>query len=214
MINELILAVSVLCAVRFLFNVRQPLSASRTASKTIATVSLSLFALHCNGPTLIPLSLGLAALGDYFLAISDTDSNFLRGLSSFLLAHLVYIKLLLSQSSGVELLLSWWPRLALLLLMSLVAPTLNYLMFTRVARKLRIPVAVYSVAIFAMFVSALCVKDAKVTSGAILFTFSDAILATDRFLLPRGSEHAAWMQYAVWVLYYLGQLLLTLGLSA
>lgn len=213
MFEGLAVATSVACAVLFVLEVRQPPTAYRTTSKTASTACLALFALQTNGATPLALSLGLSALGDYFLAITDTNTNFLRGLSSFLLAHLLYVKILCSKSAGVELLLSSSSRQAILLVMAVVAPGLNYIMFARVASGLRVPVMVYSIAISAMFVSSLCVEKQSVTSGALLFTLSDSFLAIDRFVLPRDSKHATWMQYAVWILYYMGQLLLTLSLS-
>lgn len=212
--EQVLLATSVLHSMVFFANVRRPQSKLRTLAKTNATASLALFAAHRDGVGALPLALALGSLGDYFLAIRDTDENFLRGLGSFLLAHLLYIKMLLDKTSGPTLLFSQSHRLLALSAMSLLAPGINYLIISRIVPGLRIPVVVYSVVIFGMFAAALCVEEPQVTSGAILFTLSDSILATDRFLLSPESKHAAWMQYAVWALYYMGQLLLALGLSA
>lgn len=213
-LHQVILAASLFQATYFLFNVRRPVGVLRTVSKSGATAFLAILTTRGNGGALLPLALMLGSLGDYFLAGSDTNENFLRGLGSFLLAHVLYIKILLDNSSGRELLFSDSSRLAILVIFALLAPGLNYLILLRVTPDLRIPIAGYSAAIFGMLVAALCVEETRVTSGAVLFTLSDSLLATDRFLLPKGSKHAVWMQYGVWVFYYTGQLLLALGLSS
>lgn len=83
----------------------------------------------------------------------------------------------------------------------------------RIARDLRLPVLVYSLTIFTMAVTATAIRTNRqqVLMGALLFTASDSILATDRFLVSPSSLHRSTMQYAVWTLYYTGQLLIALG---
>lgn len=204
-------------ALMYLFKVHQSPNGLRTTHKTTATLALALFTAQRNGMTplgiKLSLALSLSSLGDYFLAIEDTETNFLRGLGSFLMAHLLYISMLAPKSSGYEMVTSDLFRTASFVILASTAPVLNYLMFWRVDPKLRIPILVYSAVIFVMFSSALCVEDSVVVRGAVLFTVSDCLLATDRFLLGPESKLARPMQYAVWVFYYLGQALLAIGLS-
>jgi uncharacterized membrane protein YhhN len=48
--------------------------------------------------------------------------------------------------------------------------------------------------------------------GAVLFMASDAILGSEKFLMTDTSPLRRFTSPAVWVLYYAGQLLITLGL--
>jgi uncharacterized membrane protein YhhN len=91
--------------------------------------------------------------------------------------------------------------------------TMIIILLPRVARDLRLPVLIYSLTIFTMAVTATVVETniRQVLTGALLFTASDAILAADRFLVSAKSPYRPTMQYAVWTLYYSGQLLIALG---
>ncbi|KAL2174442.1 YhhN-like protein [Thermothelomyces heterothallicus CBS 202.75] len=82
----------------------------------------------------------------------------------------------------------------------------------RIDQGLRPPVVLYSLTILVMALTALTVDSSRVVAGSLMFSASDAILATDRFLVSQASSHRAWMQPAVWVLYYFGQLLIAVGL--
>lgn len=211
--DNLILAVSLTCALLFWINVRNPPSLPRTAAKTASTALLSCLSAARRGPTLLSLALALGATGDAFLAWSDGDAAFLGGLSSFLAAHVLYIKLFVEVGGDTSLLLAETWRTSLAVGMGLVAPGINVLLMPKISGKLRGPVAAYSAAIFLMFMSVLTVSNRQVVTGALLFTTSDVILASDRFLLSPQSAHRPWMQYAVWGLYYSGQLLIALGLA-
>jgi uncharacterized membrane protein YhhN len=65
--------------------------------------------------------------------------------------------------------------------------------------------------IFVMAITALMLDSNQVILGAVMFCSSDSILAAERFLVSPTSFHRSWMRYAVWVLYYGGQLLIALG---
>ena len=241
------------------------LSLSRAATKTLSTSLLALFAHLRSSPRALVVALALGSLGDAFLAFdsgSSDDAAFLRGLASFLVAHLFYIYLFVSQQyqdqdqdQGQDLFIfisrlreilskatSQQP-ISLVLVFSVVA--LLAVLLPRVAGPLRAPVAVYSLVILIMGIAAVglsesitgvglesaaglesstdgggcgtgtgtgtAVSDVKrILTGALLFTASDAILATGRFLVAPESSLQAWMQPAVWVLYYSGQMLITL----
>lgn len=210
--DTLLLVLSITSASLFWISVRQPPSLFRTSVKTASTALLALLTRHADSP-LLPLALTLGAAGDAFLACGDSDTFFLGGLASFLSAHIVYIRLFLSigEEGKVQIASETW-RLSLALAMGLVAPGMNVLLMPRVDRKLRAPVLVYSAAILVMFLSVLTVERTAVVMGALLFTTSDVLLASDRFLVAPDSAHRVWMQYAVWPLYYAGQLLIALGL--
>lgn len=208
-----ILLLSLVCAVLFWVNVRSPPNLFRTTAKTAATALLAVLSATRHGPVLLSLALALGAAGDAFLAWSEGDTAFLGGLSSFLVAHLVYIKLFLQVGGGTSLFLAETWRVSLAVAMGLVAPLMNVLLMPRVSRSLKVPVAVYSVAIFIMFLSVLTVANQLVVCGALLFTTSDVILASDRFLVPAEAAYRPLMQYAVWALYYSGQLLIAVGFA-
>jgi uncharacterized membrane protein YhhN len=210
---SLVLGLSATTAILFTFQVRNQISLTRTFSKTASTTLLSTFVALSQGPSLIIAALALGSLGDACLAWDDGDGAFLCGLSSFLVAHLLYIKAFIDVGGGTERFLADSWRVSLAAVMGLFAPALNLLMMPRVGRKLQAPVAVYSVVIFLMFLSVLAVDDGRVVGGALLFTASDAILATDRFLVGPSSRHRVWMQYSVWILYYSGQFLIALGVT-
>jgi uncharacterized membrane protein YhhN len=211
-----ILSLSIASATTYLFQVRQPPSLPRATTKTLSTTLLSLLTYLRNSPAPLTTALALGSLGDAFLAF-DSDTAFLRGLASFLVAHLFYIQLFAQQHGGVL------PTLTVVSsdtthtaaaggLASLVAILLVVLL-PRVAHDLRLPVLVYSLTIFtmAMMATAVEVSREQVLTGVLLFTASDAILALDRFLVAPEFPVRSVMQYSVWTLYYLGQLLIALG---
>ena len=54
-------------------------------------------------------------------------------------------------------------------------------------------------------VGALTLDRPLLAIGAVLFLTSDALLATERFLLSAVSPHRAWLRQLVWILYYVAQ---------
>ena len=155
------------------------------------------------GPLLLVAALALSALGDAFLS-RDNDKAFLGGLASFLAAHLAYIALFFLAGAGGELLWQPW-RAVMAVAMVAFATTMLAMLWRRVGPDLRLPVAAYAAAILGMGVSALTLDNVWVIAGAVLFMASDGLLATAI------SPHREWMRYAVWALYYMAQLSITLG---
>lgn len=88
-----------------------------------------------------------------------------------------------------------------------------FVLVPRVGKALRVPVAVYAVAIYVMGLSALALPEGKggVTVGAMMFTASDAVLAVEKFVVGPTGRRRGWMGYAVWGLYYGGQGLIAVG---
>lgn len=223
------LTLSLLSSLSYTLLIPSRPSPSRTATKTLSTLLLALTTyLNPSSPPLLTAGLALSSLGDFFLALSDTnppakpktaptndddDPFFLPGLTSFLLAHLLYTRLLLTHpgSTPLRTLLttspaSWTLTALIITMLSILIP--------RVGSALRVPVAVYAVAIYVMGLSALALPEGKegVTVGAMMFTASDAVLAVEKFVVgPTTGERRGWMGYAVWGLYYGGQGLIAVG---
>ena len=210
-LDAALLATSITSALLYLINVRSQPSTSRMLSKTSSTALLAILAARRFSPTspLVP-ALALGSLGDAFLAWPG-EENFLRGLSSFLVAHLFYIALFSQAGGGLGAIRAESWRQGVAGFMLLLAPVMGSLLVPRVAAKLKVPIMVYSTVILGMVFAVLTVKDDVVVLGAVMFAVSDSVLATDEFLVPEGSVHHGWMQYTVWILYYTGQLLIALG---
>ena len=211
-----VLAASAGFAALYQLQVRSQPSVPRCIVKTASTGLLSALAALRGAPTLLSSALALGATGDAFLAF-DGDNAFLSGLTSFLTAHVLYIKLLSdthpagSVAAQLGLLgAGGWRTYAAGAVALSVSGMIAQLM-PKVKKELRAPVVVYSLTIAAMSLLALTAENAKVTVGALLFTASDAILSADKFLVHPQSRWRGLMQHAVWVLYYSGQLLITLG---
>jgi len=185
---------------------RRPL---RSAVKTLAVALLAVLAAMREAPLLLVAALALSALGDLFLS-RDGEKAFLAGLASFLVAHLVYVALFVilgdtSLLTGVP-----W-RSALAVAMAVFAIGMLTLLMRRVGPELRLPISAYVAAILAMGVSALAMPGLGVPLGALAFMASDALLASERFLLPALSPYRAVVRYSVWALYFAAQATITLS---
>ncbi|WP_255437798.1 lysoplasmalogenase [Comamonas flocculans] len=150
------------------------------------------------------LALGASLAGDVFLMLPD---RFIPGLVSFLLAHLAYIALFRRGSRWLA------QRAALAATLALGAGMYAFLWRGGLPPELRLPVAVYVLAIVLMAAQAWARWQALrgpaplcVALGACCFMLSDALLATSRFVQP-----LPWAP--LWVLssYYAAQLLIVAG---
>ncbi|KAF4459670.1 Lysoplasmalogenase [Fusarium albosuccineum] len=211
LLHSIILVLSLTAAIGYGINVRETPSVPRMITKTSAIGLLALLSATLHAPRLLIAAQAFGALGDAFLAWDD-DGSFLRGLGSFLTAHIFYITLFINSANGWEILLSGGWRAFAAAFMLLLASGMVVILLPRVSYHLRVPILVYSIAIYAMVLTALTVDNTRLISGAIIFTASDSLLATEKFLVSHNSSHRAWMEHAVWVLYYFGQLLIMLGL--
>jgi uncharacterized membrane protein YhhN len=151
--------------------------------------------------------------GDIFLLLRSRF--FIAGLFSFLMAHLLYI---IGFNFGA-LKLNTWGILPILLVVGLVI-----LAYPRIVggvrrrlehRRLWLPVVLYMVTITIMLLSAMMtwfrdqwtLEAALMASvGALLFTISDTVLATGRFLRP-----VPYGNFLVMFTYHLGQIGITTG---
>ncbi|KAK3317043.1 YhhN-like protein [Apodospora peruviana] len=228
-LDQGILAFSLATSLIYLTTARASASVSRMITKASSTALLSVLSLSKNGPSLLTYALALGSLGDAFLAYDhDSESYFLCGLVSFLLAHLLYIKLFISTGGGSvtkfmgggdSLLMSEdgrWRMYTAVMLVGLFAPVMLWKLLPKVKGDLRAPIVVYTSVIVCMDLAALStVGDIWVVVGALMFTASDGILAVHKFLVgPEGGRHNVWMPFAVWVLYYGGQGMIALGVLA
>lgn len=202
-------ASSLLASLAYLAIVDRSPSLWRTGFKTASIalwVPLPLLGLHVEGAsTLALVSLAAAflfsSLGDYFLALKGDARNFPRGLASFLVAHIFYLIVLaplVSAPAGWQLWgiaavaifaiasLAWlWPKLG----------------------AFRAPVILYMAVISLMAVAAFSVPLPWLGIGALLFVFSDVVIAVNKFRMPvprRG--------HVVWITYYGGQALIAASL--
>lgn len=183
----------------------------RMIAKASSTSLLSMLSAVQGGPTLLSAALVLGSIADAFLAW-DGETAFLAGLGSFLTAHVLYIYLFGQLGSGPDVVLQSSPRLAAASVLVLVfAPVMVSQLMPKVARDLRAPILVYTTAIVMMVLAALTLDKWLVVSGALMFTASDTILSMEKFLVGKTSKHRRWMPYAVWALYYAGQLQIALG---
>jgi uncharacterized membrane protein YhhN len=140
--------------------------------------------------------------GDVFLMLPR--DRFLPGVGAFLVGHLCYVGgLLRGELSTPGLLLGT----GVLLVALVVTGRPLLLALQRRHRDLLVPVAVYMTAISAMVVLAIAVGPPAAAAGAVLFAFSDSVLARDRFVrsIPRAS-------LIVMITYHLGQAGLVLSL--
>ncbi|GAO13631.1 uncharacterized protein UV8b_01750 [Ustilaginoidea virens] len=208
--DSVVLTLSLGASILYALNIRSQPSFSRTIFKTASTALLALFATSSRHWQLTP-ALALGSLGDAFLAYPGDDA-FLRGLSSFLVAHLFYVSLFAGIGNGPSFILNDGQRSGLAGGMALLAPAMSAVLLPRVASSLKLPIAVYSTVVLAVVLAVLTVDNAQVVLGAVLFAISDSVLAADEFLVPRDSAWRGLMQYFVWGFYYSGQLLIAGGL--
>lgn len=189
---------------------RQPPSALRTGLKTASIgllVPLPLLALG-QGPTLPLLLLAAAFLfssaGDLFLAMKGDSRNFMRGLTAFLVSHLFYIAVMAPLATGPATLALKSVSLAV----GLAALAVYWSLASRLG-SMKLPVGVYLAVILVMVLSALAIPEAApiLGLGAILFMFSDSIIALDKFRGP-----IPYRGLLVWTTYYGGQVLMALPL--
>lgn len=193
-----------------LMQAREP-SWRRTVAKTAPMLLLAGLSATQGGPWLLTAALLASAAGDAALA-QDGERPFLAGLASFLLAHVLYIALFV---------LHWRPELGLLAaepwraLAGVALVALCAIMLWRLLPAMpggmRAPVGAYVATILLMGLASLGVPGGGVALGAILFILSDAILASQKFLLSEDSPHRAWAGPAVWILYCAAQFLITLA---
>lgn len=169
---------------------------------------------------IILVSLFFSWWGDNFLmpAIFKTDINFLLGLASFLIAHLLYVAGFVKTNISKPALLKKKPYLVLPFILfgvGLIAylSNVNHPSF----REMKIPVIIYASVIMIMVISALNRKNRVINQsfklvyiGALLFMVSDSFIALSRFTYQfENNDFIA--RLSIMVLYTVGQYLIAKG---
>lgn len=182
----------------------------RTAVKTAPFLILSAVPLTYLGTPnapVIPLlvlaaALALSALGDFFLALKDQSRFFVPGLAAFLVAHVAYLIAFLPHASvpGIGAIVA--------ILVTVVAAGLLIVRIAPKLGRLRVPVFAYFAVIMAMVAAALSIREASwiLGAGAIVFAFSDSLIAVRKFLSPFPRIHEA-----VWITYIAAQFMIAAG---
>jgi uncharacterized membrane protein YhhN len=201
------------CAAALLYGTMAaaPAGLPRTIVKAMAVALLSVLAAMQGGHWLLVLALALSAAGDFFMS-RDGERPFLAGMAAFGAAHLAYIALFTTLGGGFGTYAAQPVRGAIAAVVVGLGLGLLALLVRRVGPRMRLPLGAYVVAILGMVCSALTLDAPLVIAGALLFMISDRLLAIETFLLPAISPLRGWIRYAVWPPYYVGQLLITLGL--
>jgi len=210
-VQNLLLIIAVLSAVLYgaLYIGRAP-TLGRTASKTLAIAALALFAAFAEAPMLLVLGLIFSALGDLFLS-RDGDKVFLAGMAAFFTAHVAYILQFISLGSAGDILGGRLPAAGVMILFT----GLIYRFLWPGLGSFRVPVALYSLAILGMGLSALDLPMSGPTFwiliGAGLFVLSDSVLAIEKFHLTEVSHLNQIAQHIVWITYWLAQASIMFG---
>ena len=184
----------------------QPYGLSYAVKGTcVAAIAMIVFrTLRDRDGLILGASLLFSSLGDVVLGI-DPEKLFTFGLGSFLIAHLLYIALFLSNMKRpVNLGVARPALLALVIAFSLVLTIWLWPGFGGLA----LPVVVYIIVITTMAVTSLAAgfKTPTIAVGALLFMISDSLIATGKFKQP-----IAYGAYLVWASYYIGQYCMAMG---
>lgn len=157
------------------------------------------------------IALGLSLLGDVFLMLRRERNGvvekgmFVPGLASFLVAHLAYIVGFQIDGGPV------WLVLLLLVLIRVGSLPISVRLLASIEekglRELTVPVRSYALVISGMVAAAIATAEPLAIVGAVLFFFSDLLIAWSRFMTP-----LRWAPLAIIVSYHLGQAGLVLSL--
>ena len=200
-------ALALIVAVDWAAVYRQWARAERVAKPLVmvalAWLALTMGAADDQAGRCVLVALVFSLAGDAFL-LRESATNFVGGLSSFLVAHLAYVLAFLTL--GFQ---RWWALAGLLIAVLLSLTAGRRIVQGAIAdggAALGAGVAAYLLVICAMVVTASGTGRPIVLLGAVSFLVSDTVLALDRFVGPRG--HA---RIVVIVTYHLGQLLMVIG---
>lgn len=205
-----VLILSVIAAAFYLGMVDRAPDLRRGAAKTLAVALLAVLAMVEGGPILLIVALLLSALGDAFLS-RDGDRAFLGGLGSFLLAHLAYSLLFFTAGEGIRILTHEPFRGVIGVIMLAGTSMLTIRLQAATPAEMKAPVTLYALAILSMGFASLTMPGPWIVLGAVAFMASDALLGVEKFMLAGKTETRKAMRYAVWVLYYAAQAVITLG---
>ncbi len=186
-----------------------PLSIALKVASTGLLVAVAAVAPHRR--KLLILALSFSVLGDLLLELRSIGSLgpeqlFLVGLVSFLIAHIFYIAMFVKARSVT---LIGRPRTIAWVSALLTVAICMVILWPGLA-EMRIPVALYSVVLGAMVITAQLSRFPKLVAiGALFFLASDTMLAVSIFGHP-----FAGSRMLVWITYYAAQWMITVGASA
>lgn len=170
----------------------------------LIVAALVLGALHTEGGGWLLVALVFGLVGDVCL-LEKSDGRFRAGLAAFLVGHLAYVACF----AQVGLPRPGWSWLGLVAVAGAVVVTRQVVPATyrHGGAALAAPVALYTLVIAAMLVTAWWTGLVLVAAGATVFVCSDSVLALHRFVrpLPRAD-------LLVMVTYHLGQALIVAGI--
>lgn len=202
-----LVAISLLAASGYQMIESHPADTLRTVLKMVSISALAPLPLLSlgEGPTLALFALTLAlcfgSLGDFYLSLKDDNVYFKRGLIAFLVGHIFYLVVMVPHIDAPTAL----QLVGMVVLAVISGGTCVWLTPKLGAYKL--PVWTYMGVISAMALSALAMPNPLTGLGALLFVFSDAIIAINRFARPVPARGPI-----VWITYYVGQWLLGISL--
>ncbi len=176
-----------------------PVALPHKIALPVAWLALGTFWLR---QPLLALAFLLSALGD----LAGSYGNFLLQMGSFALAHVAFVvcfvrRILLSGSPLSK--VRMWSVSVICAVLCIVAFSL---VVPRVPSPLSWGVGVYAVLILTMLWTASVQRNVWLTVGALLFVFSDFILAWNKFVSPVSS---AWL--LIMIPYYAAQVSLFIG---
>jgi uncharacterized membrane protein YhhN len=179
----------------------------RTLVKCVAVGALAVIAYLDSGSALLAIALAFCTLGDAFLA-GDPKRWLPFGLAAFLTGHVIYVPLLGLHGASPS--TTFW---ASAVVVGAAAGLMLRALWSSLGA-LRIPVVVYVVAIVCMVLAALLLplRFWPATAGALAFMASDAILSFDLFKGAKLFGSARLTAWAVWFLYWGGQVGLCWGM--
>lgn len=140
---------------------------------------------------LMLLGFVLSMLGDFFLDLEFSNKNFLFGLSSFLIAHLLYASAYIAASQKITGKLFTMPELLAIAALLIIMALGQFLVVKLELGKMLVPVALYTAVISTMLIKAISLGSSllkaggtqgigaflTLTVGAVLFVVSDLILS-------------------------------------
>lgn len=197
----------------------RPCSLRKSVAKTASTALLALAAGLADGPVLLVFALLLGALGDLLLS-RDGEQAFLGGLAAFAAAHILYVVLFVTEGGADAAVLQQGWRVPAALGLLAFGGAMGRLLWSA-AGNLRWPVLVYVGIILAMGLAALALpvgtmgagRRSLALAGAAAFVLSDAILASELFLIPQSHRVRRLTPFAVWASYWSAQALFLLAFS-
>jgi uncharacterized membrane protein YhhN len=203
-VDRLLLALSLACGAAYLITRGLPEFAGSVVIKVLSIAPLALIAfrmLRDREGLMLGNSLSFSTLGDMFLGI-DGEKLFIFGLTSFLIAHLLYIVLFVRNPRTPRA-----GRKALAALLIIFSAAMFAWLWPNLG-EMKLPVAAYLCAITGMGVTAALAgfRAPWVMIGAMLFIVSDSMIAAGKFKSP-----VEYGNYLIWATYYAGQLFIALG---